>query len=785
MNEFLQWALDLQDIRLGEDAPILLKWQNPFEPWLGVSLALMVALCLVLIYRREPGSKTRRIVLGSIRFALVLLVGVLLCRPTLVLQKNREEPSYIALLVDTSRSMSFVDSAATGNGQREARLDVLREALLRDNEAALKALFHRNQLELYSFAGHFQSEGFVESTEQLSTVTQRLQSLVADGQSSDIGNAIERALDDASGRRIAAIVLASDGQATDENSVRPALELARARNTRIYPIRIGSPVAPIDVEVGPLTTEPVVFVNDLVSIVAGVSLRGSSDPVDVVLRLVDDQTGAILGTESTVLSEDASQAQIELYTVPTRAGVIRYRVEIAPLADERTPENNADYADITVLSDKLRVLYVEGYPRYEYRYLKNALVREESMDVSVLLLEADEAFVQEGTTPIRRFPETPEELRRYDVILMGDVDPRAGWLTSAQITMLLDYVANGGGGFGVIAGERSAPYRYRGTELEKLLPVRIDPDFLGRYEGNLTNGFRPVLTPEGRRSRIFRFTGDPGRSESMFESLPELYWIARTLGPRPGATVLAEHPGMTVDSEPMPLVATGRYGAGKLFFQATDDTWRWRRHVGELLHDAYWIRVTRDLVQPDRMDRENRYALRTDRRTYTYGEPVRALIQVFDGRLLAELRDTIEVTAHDIHDSVVERFEARRISPESDLFEATFVPPGAGRFTLQAASLPAQVGSSPPEAAIRVEDAALELRRFNANHELLMQIASQTDGEVVELRELADQFATIRSRSAQVPDDTVEPLWDSRLALILFGSMITIEWIVRKAFTMT
>ena len=126
--------------------------------------------------------------------------------------------------------------------------------------------------------------------------------------------------------------------------------------------------------------------------------------------------------------------------------------------------------------------------KHEYRYLKNALLREKTMDLSVLLTDADEQFVQEGTDPIRRFPETPEELNRYDVVFFGDVDPRGRWLSTSQMNMLLDFIGNEGGGFALIAGERARAATVRGHAAREARPG-----------GHRSFVFRAIRRDAGRR----------------------------------------------------------------------------------------------------------------------------------------------------------------------------------------------------------------------------------------------------------------------------------------------
>jgi uncharacterized membrane protein len=462
-----------------------------------------------------------------------------------------------------------------------------------------------------------------------------------------------------------------------------------------------------------------------------------------------------------------------------------------------------------VVEDRVRVLYVENCPRYEYRYLKNALLREPTIELSVLLLDADEQFVQDGTDPIRRFPDTPEELNRYDVLILGDVDPQSGWLSAEQMIMLRDYVGNEGGGVALIAGERYAPRLFRGTPLEKLIPVRIAGDSDEPVETTI-GSFSPEITLDGRRTGLFRAplaelssTGDGAdenvdESEEYMQSLPDLYWFAWTAGTRPGASVLACHPTIRIGQQPAPLIVLGRFGAGKTLFQATDDTWRWRRHTGELFHDTYWLHAVRLLCRDNRlMDRE-RFVIRTDARKYAYGASVHAQLELLDTSLsidqdapvaLALTRmsgsgdaaQTVGSSTGAMHATI----QLQRVAPESRLFDGSFVPIRPGSYSLSAPSLQDRSDGSSPAASFVVDLPDLEDRKPEADFVAMDRLAESTGGKVIDLDQLETEFATIRDRSVQIPDDVTETLWDSKLVVVLFVVMISVEWVMRKAFGLT
>lgn len=821
MTGFIEWLLDLQNIRLGKDAPLMLRWSDSIEAWMLLAVGLAAVTLVTLVYRRERVSPVRKTVLATLRCGIIGLVLLVFCQPSLVLQQDRIEPSHVALLLDTSLSMrtaesyrdqALADAVARGAGIEDtrelnnySRLNLVQRALTRDGGAPLRQLLALNGVQLYTFGRHVETQGFAPDPDGTGRLATAIQSVEATEPGTDLAGAIHHVIGRTQGRRLAAIVLATDGQVTQPSDLKDALDQARDRQLPVFPIRIGSTAELRDTEIASVRAEESVFVNDIAAVEAQVLARGLAESTLLEVRLIDDRNGTTLASESVRVDPPSDSVTVELRTKPSTASLVRYRVEVTPLPDELAVDNNTRWVDVRVLDNRLRVLYVEGYPRYEYRYLKNALLREQTIELSVLLLEVDEVFVQEGSDPIRRFPQTPQELGQYDVVLFGDVDPRGGWLTPAQMNMLLDFVGNQGGGFGLIAGERSAPHRFLGTVLEKLIPVRIDPSFLGRYDRPLVSGFRPRLTPEGRQSRVFRFEADRDESQRVFEALPELFWIARTLGEKPGASVLAEHPTLGATSGPMPLVVISRYGGGRILFQATDDTWRWRRHTGELLHDTYWVQVVRELMRSSRVSLDRRYEIRTDRRLYPYGAPIRAEVEIYDSHVLAQLGDRIQLNVREVGGGrpdlnpaggstsppadaptsgteLVGRFPVVRLAPESSVFEGTWIPPSPGRFSIEVADLASRPGEPPPSVLLLVESPNLEAQKPEADHEVLERIARATGGQVIDLDALAAAFSSVRSRSVRVPDDIVEPLWDSRLVLMLFATMISMEWILRKAF---
>jgi uncharacterized membrane protein len=842
----VEWLLGLEHIRLGHDAPVHWRWNSPLPGWLVLGLALLLLVLIVLTYRREQIRFGRRVLLISLRAALAGLVLALLCHPVLILQRDLVSPGNVAVLVDTSASMSQVDRtngvADGGTPAGTSRLDLARQALTAEDAAALRTLLAHNDVRIFQFSDDVRpvataaishaarsaaGAGPVQEAD-VEPLRAALAGLAADGTSTHLGEGLDRVLRHGEGGRLAAVVLVSDGQSTEPGSLAAVLAVAKAQQVPIYPLLVGSPIPPRDVGVASVTCDSNVFAKDVFSVRVVLAATGLPEPTPVSVQLVDEARARVVAAQTVMLGGETVSREVELRAKPGHAGRLRYRVDVLPIEGDTDAENNTEVVDVNVRDEPARVLYVEQAPRFEYRYLKTALVREETLRTSVLLLGADADFAQEGTAPIRRFPETAEELEGYDVVLFGDVDPAGDWLSAAQAEMLVDFVGRRGGGFGLIAGERNAPHRFRGTPLEKLIPVRIDPDFLGAYTETLTTAFVPRVTPDGRRSRLFQL-GRPGAGNSatggaaaapngaeasnagdgaeLVAALPGWYWFARTLGPKPGAEVLLEHPAAQAESGAMPLVVVGRYGAGKVLFHGSDDTWRWRRGSGELLYDGYWIQVVRTLLPARANAADRRVAIRPQKRRYHYGERVDVQVEVRSPELLRAIEDQVCLVVHDRDGRSVAKLDATRLGGVSPLFEGSFTPPGAGSFTLvldEGAVAPnaARAGTPStgpvegavvtgeartlerPEAVIEVERASLEFRRREADHALLEHLAAETGGRTVALDESAVVFGEIRDRSVRIPDDVSETLWDSKLALILFGVLITTEWILRKAYGM-
>lgn len=347
--------------------------------------------------------------------------------------------------------------------------------------------------------------------------------------------------------------------------------------------------------------------------------------------------------------------------------------------------------------------------------------------------------------------------------------------------MLLDFVGHRGGGIGFVAGEASSPQRFAGTPLEPLVPVVIEPSG-AVVRDDAVSGFRPVLTQAGALHPIFRLEADAEANAETIENLPPLYFSASSIGPKPGAEVLLAHPTRTSEQGQMPIVVVGRYGAGRTFFQATDDTWRWRQYTGESFYDTYWLHVARFLAQSKLAGTNRRFRLDTDRAVYAFGQPVRVTLSVLDPADAVGMPNRIDATMTDVDGVPRERITLVREENAGDgpRFTGYATPSVEGQLIVSASPPGIGPGERPPTHTFRIVQKSLEAREPEPDHDVLQQLATQTGGRRFFLDEIDEIPALIEDRSVEIPHDRVESIWDSKLAAGLFVLIMGVEWLVRK-----
>ena len=781
MQRLLEILLGLEKGFLSREGELSLQFnpQWPGQQWVGavswnVLLAVAMLALVIYVYRHEGRSRGVKIALGVTRGLILAFLLVLLNRPLLTLGQIRTEPSVLAVMVDDSISMRVRD-AGDGN---TSRLEAVLSALSAGDRALLSELAKKHQIRLY----RFDSDKEPISLEALSK-------LEPAGQHTQILPSIRSVLTDLQGQRLAGVVLLTDGRETPTSALSEGLAAIKDFGVKVYPIAVGSEKAPTNIDIQSVSVQDSAFKGDIVNVRANV--RGTGYPAghQIVLQVKDKKTGRVLTTPGTsgetkvTLPEDGGVVEAEVQFKADEVGPLDLVVEAVKQQGEIDDEDNVRTAQIAVLDAKIAVLYVDGYPRWEYRYLKNEMIRDKTVDISCLLTSADPTFAQEGDKPIKRFPESIEEMMEYDVVILGDVDPRQ--FSDSQLQLIADFVNRRGGGFGMVAGPKWSPQAWRNTTIEGLLPVSISRVETDETAGTLTSGFRPALTKEGSSSSIYRFLADRKENERFLaEGLQPIYWYVHGITAKPGVgEVYSTHPSETgPDGRKAPLLVLGRYGAGRTLFSAIDDSWRWRFYTGESVFDTYWVQQIRYLARSKKLG-QRRVTFTSLRPGYQLGEQVVVMMRILDPQLLQQLPDQVRVEITDGNGQVIRHENLIRQEGQPELYEASYTADRVGNFTVKLPQLAGQIEAQ--ELPVTVAVPKLELAVPQVDRTFLTRLASETLGKVVDLDKAPAVLPkVIQSAARVIPVETSRPLWDAPLALSLFVLLITGEWVGRKMFGM-
>ena len=787
MNRLLEILLGLDAGFLSREGDLSLQFHPnwPFADILGNALwnllLVMAAVTLVVwIYDREGKSRRWRLILGASRLSILLLLIALLNRPALTLTRAHVEPSVLAVLMDDSVSMRVRDVDAQAGG-RHSRLEAAVNLLTADDAALLKALDDKHELRFFRFnrqAVAMESEGELSAMRELEPL----------GAGTNIAESVRTALAELQGQNLAGVLLLTDGKDAPARPDSTALASVRQSGVKLYSIALGGEQEPRNVEVQSVAAQDIAFAGDIVNFVATVRAAGISGSQRVQLALKDKEGNAVLNPDGQPVIASAQvpaerPTEVELQYETLTPGIFDLIVEAEPDPTEVDEQDNRRPVQIEVMDARIAVLYVEGYPRWEYRQLTWQLIRDSTINVSVLLTSADPTFAQEGNTPIQRFPVTIDELLEYDVVVLGDVSPQQ--LSDGQLQLIEEFVGDKGGGLAMIAGPRDSPWSWRGTPIERLLPIETpaEPPITPRTTGGtIAEGFRPVLTDAGRQAGMFRFEASREENEAFLTSgIQPLFWFAEGVIAKPGVgEVFAHHPQASgPDGRPAPLVVAGRYGAGRTIFNAMDESWRWRYYTGEHVFDTFWVQQLRYLARGRKIG-QRRMTMAVQRPTYELGEQIQVELRLLDSTLAGQLPDRLDLEVRNDQGQPVQtvRLIRRGQAEQADRYTASFPAVRVGNFSV---ALPPMTGEDRElTAPVTVEVPQLELDRPIVDRANLQRLAEDTGGQLVPLAEADRLPELIASAERRIPLIAEQALWDAPLALALFLLLITLEWAGRK-----
>lgn len=810
-----------------------IRWLQMPPPWVVVLVIVPVVILFAsFFYRREnpTGGSGWRWLLGGLRVAVVLSVIFMMFRPVQTKTTYETRDSILLVLIDDSLSMEISDRysnretpellaellrTSSERIEETSRYGLLERLLadtdikildrLRGKARVIVSTFARSVQEVAELprlrhGGNDMGEApepadgaippYSDVRNSMRVQETRIMESLRDAVANALGSRFGEQAD-----RVTGVLLFTDGQ---ENAGTASLVEVGGRlgqrGIPVYTIGVGNPDEPKDVRVTNVDVNEIVLVGEDVPFHATVVADGFEGQRVRVQLKIDSQP--VLDEEGTsyVLLEGSGKPQtVRLSYRPRNAGEYMASVEVEELGGEVFYDNNSLSKPIRVLDQKIKVLYIENLPRWEYRFLKNALIRDPTMEAQVYLISADRRFSQEssrGVPSLTALPDDRKTLMSYHVIILGDVEPEKH-LGAETMKLLKEFVLEGGG-LVFLSGPHANPARYRHTDLYGVLPVELgesDPVSEGTRGPAITK-FNVRLTPVGQAHQVMRLDSDPEQNVRLWENsdgafydhLPGFYWYAEVGPKKAGAVVLARHPQRLhpIYKKGLVIFAFMKYGNGYSFFSAVDGTWRWRAGVENLYLGRFWGQVIRFVASGRLVGKSTRFKLSTDKAVYQLGEAVRIDCRVRDANMKPSSEPVVTVY-HQTQGRENEPPEKIELPLNTVLGQGTYqgaiTADQRGRHDLWLGTESVRLVSR----SFTVEVPALESRDPRLNRDFLRRLAVSSGGEYFELTDVLKAVERLKgvSRSTEglVEEDD---LWDEWWIVVLFTALISLEWILRK-----
>jgi hypothetical protein len=804
MRSLLDQLFQLKHLSSGGEG-VELRFAHALPAWAWVFIALACVLFASWSYWKLLGRKPARVALALMRSLLLAMVCVLIAGPELVKQNDQVERDWVVVMADRSASMTVADAPSpTGAATRITREQQL-NGTMRTGWPTFAALAQkRNVLFLGFDSGVFDLRTVNDGPNASPTGIDLGR---PEGQRTLIGQALEQTLRRVAARPVAGIVMISDGRSADAPG-RPVLRQLESRQIPVYTVALGSPTPLMDLAVGRVDAPSAAFVGDLVPVSVDVErLGGTGASIRGKVQLVDDATDAVL--DERPLEEPAQPNATDHVTLtahPEQAGAATWSVRLVLDTPDLTSANNRAPVRLDLVDRPIRVVYFDGYPRWEYRYLKNLLVREKSIKSSTLLLASDRRYLQEGSDPLDALPRTQAGWNPFDVVIMGDLRP--GLFSDEQLAQIKSLIAERGAGLLWIGGSAATPGAWRGTVMADLLPFTVAQGSDGGSGGPAT-WLDPVVIrpgPGAARYGVLQLGEDPHEPWPAMLSAADLGWNtlrwAQRIEPatlKPTAEVLALAAPTTnaggSSSAPTPLVMTMRYGAGRVVYVATDETWRYRYARGETLTERFWIPIIR-LLARESLGRSGKPAvIQASPERAQVGQQVQVSVHLLDQSFAERRPESIKVklvpeptansgrVGNPIELTLKPESPTQEGSPSS-LFTAVWLAGEPGPYHIE----PADPLLSGLDLRARLEVALPEdeLRLPQSDHAALASLSQATGGKVLEASQLAELPSLLPNRELHLlgtPD--IETLWDKPVVWVFLMLLLTLEWVGRRVIKLS
>ena len=680
--------------------------------------------------------------------AMLGLVLLLLWQPAILISALKPQQNIIAVVVDASRSMAIREDGSS-------RLEKVAAGF---RGRVLDSLAARFQLRLYAMSD------VVRRVETLNEVT-------AEGPATRVGDCFRQLASESGSLPLGAIILASDGADNTGGIDLETITELRSRRIPVHTIGYGRERPARDVELLDVRMPARTLADARLGAQVTLQQYGYTGRK---VRLSLRESGKILAARDITLAAEGLQQSETVVFNAGSAGAKSLEVSLDAQEGEENPRNNSLTRLLNVSASRPRILYIEGEPRWEFKFIRRALEEDRSVQLVTMLRTTQNKIYRQGiANPAeleQGFPSKVEELFDFDGLVIGNVE--IGYFTTAQQELIRQFVDRRVGGLLFLGGRAAlAEGGYGQSSLADLLPIRL-PARKGTFQRDPAS---VQLTDAGQESLICRFEEDPGKNAERWKKLPHLADYQDIGSPKPGALVLAElSPGGRARS---PLLATQQYGRGRTAVLATSGTWRWQMQqpLEDLSHEMFWTQLLRWLV--------------SETPGHVSGSTPRQVL-ADEGRvqLTAEIRDKTYLPALDA------RVEARILGPLGVAANLELAPDPRTPGVYQAYWHAEKPGSYVTEfvatrgdeeigrdlLTFHRENGVAENFKTGLNRNLLEKLAAQTGGSYWRPDALSRLNEEISYSEAGITVREAKELWNMPVVLLALLALRAAEWILRR-----
>jgi len=725
-----------------------------WAPWLlPATMAILAGALGFILWRRRTRAEARirgwRLAgIWGLESALIALLLALLWQPAVRVSALKPQQNVVAVVVDDSASMTIADE---GRPRRDTARALLEKGML-------DALRRKFQVRLYRMSDKLER---IENPDQLT----------AAGTSTRIGDSLKQAVAESASLPIGAIVLISDG-ADNSGGVDPeTISEIRSRRIPVHTIGLGKERPGRDIEI----TDAVMSAKALPDsrLRAQVTLTQRGYDKQKARLNVREGNRILASREITLQGGDTQQTESLLFNAGV-AGAKLFRVSVEPLQAEENQLNNAVSRMVQVTGSKPRILYLEGEPRWEFKFIRRAAQEDRTVKLVTMMRTTQNKIYRQDVENAKEleqgFPASVDELFRYQAVILGSVE--LGYFTPAQQELLRNFVDRRGGGL-LWLGARAAlsDGGWAGSTMSELMPT-ILPTAKNTFQREAATA---ELTPAGRESLICRLVEDPEQNAARWRKLPYMGSYQDVGSPKPGAVVLAD---MLVQNRGrLPLLITQNYGRGRTAIFATGGSWRWQmlQELKDQTHEMFWQQLLRWLVAetPGRivastprpvLSDEGRVVLHAEVRDPNY-------LPMADARVEARIMGPAGIAA------TVE-MDPDTNNPGS--FTATWTAEKPGSYI---AEIQARRGEEEPMRDVvtfQREDGVAEHFGTGLNRDLLAKLSEQTGGRYWRAADTGKLPEEISYSEAGITIRETKELWNMPVVFLLALALRSSEWLLRR-----